>query len=156
MNNEPSPGNAYLADHVCLLVDSFARLVGRHLIATAASPESTAKAIFAADFVVLSSGLETDPLFNYANRCALDLFELDWAALTALPARKSAEPVHQDTRAKLMQRAIEDGFIDNYSGVGISATGRRFMIEQAVVWNVTDRSGGLHGQAATFKRWSDI
>jgi hypothetical protein len=37
--------------------------------------------------------------------------------------------------------------------VRISATGKRFRIKQAVVWNLLDCEGLIHGQAATFDRW---
>jgi hypothetical protein len=43
-----------------------------------------------------------------------------------------------------------DGFIDDYAGTRISATGRRFRIERAVVWNLIDAAGVRHGQAAMF------
>lgn len=48
------------------------------------------------------------------------------------------------------------GFIDDYSGIRISASGKRFMIERATVWNVFDADGILHGQAATFIDWRDL
>ena len=46
-----------------------------------------------------------------------------------------------------------DGFVDDYSGVRISATGRRFFIEKATVWNVRDERGEFAGQAAMFRHW---
>ena len=52
-----------------------------------------------------------------------------------------------------LARVSRDGYIDDYRGVRISATGKRFMIEEAVVWNLIDAAGGHHGQAATFSRW---
>jgi hypothetical protein len=156
MSNHPAVGNAYLAPHVKLLNDSYRHFTGRQLIRTNDSDEANAKAVFEADFIVLSSGTETDPLFNYANRRALALFELEWESLIALPARESAEPLHQQTRAKLMQQVIDHGFIDDYSGTRISSSGRRFVIEQATVWNVIDRTGIVHGQAATFSKWIDV
>jgi len=48
------------------------------------------------------------------------------------------------------------GFIDDYAGVRVAASGRRFRIEQAVVWNLLDDAGQRHGQAATFEHWLDI
>jgi hypothetical protein len=104
----------------------------------------------------LSSGTEPDPLFNYANQTALSLFELDWNSLAVLPARESAERTHQSTRAKLMQQVQETGVIEDYSGVRISAGGRRFIIEHATIWNVIDANGTIQGQAATFSQWRDV
>jgi hypothetical protein len=153
MTGPPSKENGFLLQHATLLQESHTRLIGRPLITDQVSPAALGEAIFNADFVVLSSGTEPDPLFNYANRTALKLFELDWETLCGMPARESAESVHQDTRAALMQQVTDNGFIEDYSGVRISAGGRRFMIELATVWNVVDAAGRLHGQAATFKDW---
>jgi len=43
--------------------------------------------------------------------------------------------------------------IDDYAGVRISKHGRRFMIEQATVWNLIDGHGKYCGQAAMFGVW---
>ncbi len=153
MIGPPSRENGFLSQHAALLQESHARLLGRLLITGQYSPSALGEAIFNADFVVLSSGTETDPLFNYANRAALELFELDWESLCGMAARESAQPVDQETRAALMQQVVDNGFIEDYSGVRISACGRRFMIERATVWNVVDAAARLHGQAATFKDW---
>jgi hypothetical protein len=40
--------------------------------------------------------------------------------------------------------------------VRVTKTGRRFRIEQAVVWNVLDRDTNIHGQAALFGEWTDL
>ena len=40
------------------------------------------------------------------------------------------------------------GFIRDYAGVRIAASGRRFRIDDAVVWNLVDADGVRHGQAA--------
>jgi len=149
----PSAANDWLAAHVALLLDSHLRLTGRRLLAPSPDAASVAAAAFNAPFALLSHGFEADPLFNYANRTALGLFDLDWSALLAMPSRASAEPLNQDARARLMQRVLESGYIDDYSGVRIARSGRRFVIEQATVWNVLDGAGHLHGQAATFASW---
>ncbi|HSG71683.1 MAG TPA: MEKHLA domain-containing protein, partial [Planctomycetaceae bacterium] len=62
-------------------------------------------------------------------------------------------PVHRDERARLMQRVTDEGFIDDYSGIRISATGKRFLIRRAVVWNLADADWRYVGQAATFSEW---
>ena len=50
----------------------------------------------------------------------------------------------------LLDRVTSSGFIDDYAGIRISAKGRRFRIENAIVWNLIDADGVRHGQAATF------
>lgn len=153
MSEQPSPANNYYANHVSRLCGSYERLLGRALVAAQGSPNDQASAVYNAEFVVLSSGLEADPLFNYANRTGLNLFELDWPSLIKLPARESAEADLQEKRERLMQRVRDNGFIEDYAGVRISASGRRFTIEAATVWNVIDDDGEMYGQAATFKTW---
>ena len=59
-----------------------------------------------------------------------------------------------DVDKAMLERARTQGYIDNYQGIRISSSGRRFLIEQAIVWNVTDRAGNRRGQAATFSRWT--
>ncbi|MEQ8659284.1 MAG: MEKHLA domain-containing protein [Gammaproteobacteria bacterium] len=149
----PGSANDWLVDHVERLLDSHARLTGRALYAGRERGAARARAVFAADFALLSHGCGDDPLFDYANRTALTLFELDWIALLATPSRVSAEPARQAAREEFMQRVRTHGYAEGYSGVRIAASGRRFVIEDATVWNVVDAAGNYHGQAATFARW---
>jgi len=118
------------------------------------SHRSLAEALYQAPFVVLSHGTETDPIFNYANLTAQRLFEMTWAQMTSLPSRLSAEPLRRQQRERLLTAVSERGYIDDYRGVRISSTGRRFLIEQATVWNLRDTQGRPAGQAATFAQWA--
>jgi hypothetical protein len=137
-----------------LLLDSFRRWLGRDLIERKGSPEEQAKALYQASFVVVSHGMEADPILNYGNKVALDLWELDWERFTKTPSRLTAEPVNQSERARMLARAQEKGFIDDYKGVRISGTGKRFLVEQAIIWNVVGAEGEPIGQAATFSTWT--
>jgi hypothetical protein len=134
-----------------LVVQSFHRLTGRHLI-DPGSPNLWL-ACWNAPRVIVAHGTQADPLFFYGNQLALRVFELDFAAFTKLPSRYSAEPVQRAERETLLARVRDHGFIDDYAGVRVSASGRRFRIEQATVWNLLDEEGERHGQAATFERW---
>ena len=136
-----------------LIADSYRRLTGRSLVLAG---DDLAAALWWAPRVVVAHGVEDDPVFFYGNRRALELFELDFAAFTRLPSRYSAEPLARDERARLLRRVGRDGFIDDYAGVRISSTGRRFRIEQATVWNLIDDAGRNQGQAATFDRWTQL
>jgi hypothetical protein len=136
------------------LLDSFRRWLGRDLIERKGSPEEQARALYHAPFVVVSHGMQADPILNYSNKVALDLWEMDWAQLTKTPSRLTAEPVNQAERARMLAQAQTQGFIDDYKGVRISGTGKRFLVEQAIVWNVVGAEGEQIGQAATFSRWT--
>jgi len=47
----------------------------------------------------------------------------------------------------------ESGIVHGYTGVRITAEGRRFAIGGADVWNLVDGNGRHRGQAATFAEW---
>jgi hypothetical protein len=74
----------------------------------------------------------------------------------ALPSRLSAEAPQQAARQALLEKVSRDGFITGYSGVRVAKSGRRFIIEDGVLWELTDRAGVRHGQAATFQSWRDL
>jgi len=137
-----------------LIVESHLRVVGRDLLSSAPLSDSElCDALWNAPRVVVAHGTESDPVFCYGNRLALELFELDFAAFTALPSRFSAEPLAREERAALLDRVGRFGFIDDYAGVRISSSGRRFSIENATVWNLLDADRICQGQAATFSNW---
>lgn len=155
MSDEP-PHSPERVAHVQRLLDSYRRWLGRDLIDRSGTPADQARRLFEAPFVVLSHGTESDPVLNYANQIALDLWQADLPTLLSTPSRLTAEPVHRDERARLLDRVTRDGYIDDYSGVRISTTGRRFFIERATVWNVRDEAGRPAGQAATFATWRPL
>jgi protein-L-isoaspartate O-methyltransferase len=139
-----------------LILDSHRRVVGRPLLPETSDLLERARALYQAPFVVLAHGLGPDPRFDYGNQLAQQLFELDWSALVALPSRLSAEPVDQAARQRLLDAVSSRGYIDDYSGVRVSSSGRRFRIDNATVWNLVDEDGSLHGQAATFAQWTPL
>jgi hypothetical protein len=143
----------FAGPRLTLIGQSFARLTGRSLLGETAW---SASSLWSAPLVVLAHGLEPDPFFFYGNRLALELFELTPQQLVATPSRLSAEPVGRAERARLLGQVSRKGVIEDYAGVRISRTGRRFRIEQATVWNLIDAAGGLHGQAAAFDRWTNL
>ncbi|HRA88742.1 MAG TPA: MEKHLA domain-containing protein [Planctomycetaceae bacterium] len=143
-------------EHTQIMLDSFRRFVGRELIPRTGDVAEVARIVFEAPFVVVSHGTQDDPVLNYGNQTALTLWEMDIPTLTSTPSRLTAEPMHRDERAHLMTRAARDGFVDDYRGIRISSTGRRFLIEQAIVWNLVDGDGHRVGQAAMFSEWKPL
>ncbi|QUM85113.1 MEKHLA domain-containing protein [Moritella sp. 28] len=147
--NQPTSENGYLHEHADLLISSYQRLTGKNLIDS--RYVDIGKALFYADFVVVSHGTESDPIFNYGNKLALKSFELSWSEFVSLPSRKSVKSLDRDERQDLLERVTAFGFVDGYRGLRISSTGRTFWIENATVWNLIDNSGAFRGQAAMFK-----
>ena len=152
----PCLANGYQDQHAERLRRSFHALTGRDLTDPALSPEASAEALFHAPFVVLSHNTDPDPILTYGNQTALDLFALSWAELIQMPSRLTAEAPDRAERARLLAEVTAYGFIDNYSGVRISRTGQRFLIERATVWNLTAEEGRPCGQAATFREWRPV
>ncbi|MDQ7011718.1 MAG: MEKHLA domain-containing protein [Mariprofundaceae bacterium] len=89
-------------DHVTLLRRSLKHWTGRDLVPPDLDDNRAAGVVFDALFAIVSHGTEPDPVFNYANRTALTLFEMDWDVFTAMPSRLSADPVSREERARLL------------------------------------------------------
>ena len=139
-----------------LLLDSYRHWIGNDLIERTPDAEQQARTLFEASFVVVSHGVEPDPILNYANQTALDLWELSWDRFIKTPSRLTTEPDERAERERLLTQARAEGYYDGYRGVRISSTGRRFRVEQALIWTVIDSAGKPIGQAATFSQWSNL
>jgi len=150
--------NPAVVRHVDRLSASFQRVVGRSLgdLPADLDPIERSRRIFHAPFVVVSHGTEADPIFNYANQRAIELWELSWDEFVQLPSRLSAEPIACEARAKILEEVAQRGYISNYEGVRISKTGRRFRILNVLIWNLVDEAGQPYGQAATFQQIAPI
>jgi hypothetical protein len=81
---------------------------------------------------------------------------MSWAELTRTPSRLTTEAPNREARARLLAAVTQRGFIDDYSGVRISKSGRRFRIARATIWNLVTAEGKPCGQAAMFDRWEFI
>jgi hypothetical protein len=135
--------------HSQLLLYSYQHWTGRSLLDAIASPEEISQALFEAPFALISHGTELDPIFNYGNRKALELWELSWEEFTRMPSRKSAEEVVQQERDRLLADTSTKGF-SNFKGIRISSTDKRFHIEDGILWNLVDELNQRCGQAAVF------
>jgi hypothetical protein len=143
--------------HTQSLLASFHHWFGRELLPDRnTDPAIAARQLFCAPFAVLSHGTEPDPILNYGNQTALDLWEMGWSEFAQMPSRLTAEPDLREGRSQLLAQAAQQGYLTDYKGVRISKTGRRFLIERAIIWRVFDRAGTVCGQAATFDLWQPI
>ncbi|HND55485.1 MAG TPA: isocitrate lyase/phosphoenolpyruvate mutase family protein, partial [Pirellulaceae bacterium] len=104
-------------EHSQVLLDSFRRWLGRDLVDRSGTPLEQARRLFEADCVVVSHGTQADPILNYANRTALDLWEFDLATILMTPSRLTAEMPERDERSRLLERTRRDGYVDDYRGV---------------------------------------
>lgn len=154
--DEPCPANRYLEEHIQLLLSSYKKATGRELIAEMVIPKdmSVAEFLFYAPFVVVSHSAELTPIFNYGNRQALALFEMDWNQFTCLPSRQSAEPDTREAREALLRKATDLGYASDYTGIRVSSSGKRFAIVDVQLWNLVDDVGQNRGQAAFYDKWT--
>ena len=142
--------------HTACLARSLKHFTGRELLTDTADPLTFSQKVFEAPFILVSHGIQADPVLNYGNRAALTLWEMTWEELTRTPSRFTAEAPNREERARLLEVVTARGFIDDYSGVRISKSGRRFRIERATVWNLITEAGQPCGQAAMFERWEFV
>ena len=138
--------------HTQILARSLKHWTGRDLLLGNFSAAEFSEKLFQAPFVQVSHGTEADPILNYGNAAALSLWEMSWEELTRTPSRLTAEAPNREERARLLATVAACGFIDDYSGIRTSKTGRRFRIAQATVWNLISENGNHCGQAAMFSR----
>lgn len=143
-------------EHARMIINSYKRVTGKMLLEEDPVPGEEFDRLYQAPIVVLSHGLEPDPVLNFGNLSAQKLWEMEWTIFTRTPSRLTAEPINRDERDRFLHAVSENGFVDNYTGIRISSTGRRFYILEATVWNLTDDNGSMHGQAASFREYRYI
>ena len=138
------------------ILKSYASITGAVLYDDTYSDQYRSYLLYHAPYVVVSHGMQQDPIFNYANLTAQQLWKLDWNQFTALPSRLSAEADLSKNRQRLLEEAAQKGYIDNYSGVRISFKGMRFLIENVLLWNLKNETNEKIGQAALFRNWTNL
>jgi hypothetical protein len=136
-----------------LLTGSYKRLVGAPLV-----PEGKdAGWLYAeAPFAVVAHDTGADPKFIYANKAAQACFDYGWEEMIGLPSRLSAEAPERAERQVLLDAVARTGFMSGYSGIRVAKSGRRFLIENGIVWQLAGQNGLVHGQAATFPSWRNL
>ena len=146
--------NLWVVEWTQYVLDSYVRLVKQELITRGGTPQEQAERLFTSPLVVASHGLEEDPILNYGNQAALDLWEMDWEQFTKTPSRLTVEPVNREERARMLAQAKTHGYISDYQGIRISRSGKRFFVERATVWTIQKPDGTPLGQAAMFSSWT--
>ena len=99
---------------------------------------------------MVAHNTDADPKFIYANMCAQACFEYSWEEFIGLPSRLSVEGPERAERQALLDAVAKNGFMSGYRGIRVAKSGRRFLIENGVVWELIDENGIGHGAAATF------
>lgn len=140
-----------------LLAQSYRRLLGQSLVPEGMSQPAAAQWLYEdAPFGILAHTAAADPVFMYGNKAAQKCFDYTWQELTRLPSRLSAEAPNRKERQEFLERVKRDGFARGYRGVRVTKTGKRFMIEDATLWQLYDQDDHIHGQAVIIPRWSEM
>ena len=156
-SSSPDGSNHYCVEHVVILLSNLERWTGVDLAGEfGISAGALGKGVFLAEFCLLSSDLSADPVLNYGNQRALDLWEMSWEELTSTRSRDTARADRQSDRDGLMRQVDEKNFITGYSGERISKTGKEFLIKDVTIWNLFDDDGKPYGRAAWFKDISPL
>jgi hypothetical protein len=142
--------------HSNLLIRSYRRLLNKNLITFSDNKLENSFQLFHSPFILVSHGIEKDPIFNYANETALKTWEMPWEEFVGLPSRFSVEKTETDDREKLLSEAQEKGFVSNYLGIRITKSGKSFKIIDTILYNLTDEVGNYKGQAAIIPKWEFI
>ncbi|WP_407674186.1 MEKHLA domain-containing protein [Nodularia harveyana] len=137
--------------HSQRILNSFQHWLGYSLLDVSGSSREIAQGLFEAPFILASHGTQVSPIFNYGNRKALEQWEMSWEEFTRTPSRKTAEAVVQAERDRLLAEAATKGF-SYFSGVRITSTGKRFQIEDGILWNLLDEQHQYSGQAAVYSK----
>ncbi len=156
-SSSPDASNHYCVEHVVILLSNLERWTGFDLAGGfGISTDELGKGVFEAEFCLLSSDLSADPVLNYGNQRALDLWEMSWEELTSTRSRDTAPSDRQSDRDGLMRQVDEENFITGYSGERVSKTGKEFLIKDVTIWNLFDDDGKPYGRAAWFKDISPL
>ena len=147
---QPASANDFQSAIVAKLAASFDRATGGDLVREAGlDPAALGRSAWDGKFALLSHG--PDAILTYANRFALELWEMDWQAMQKTPSSATAPPEDRAARADLMRKVASDGFARHYTGRRVSAKGRFFLIQDVTVWTCKDEKGAAFGAGAFFK-----
>ena len=136
-----------------LLKNSYVRVVGKPLFEVG---QDAGWLYSAAPFALLAHNTDADPCFIYANTTAQSCFEYSWDEFLRLRSRFSAEAPDRLERQRQLEQVARTGYVSGYRGIRVARSGRRFWIENGVIWQLLDAQGVCHGQAAVFDSWRTV
>ena len=137
-------------EHIRNVLNSFERLTGKTLIKRV-NPDKDFLSIEKGSFVLVSHNSSKNPILNFGNQFALRLWEMNWEEFVKTPSSKTAEVDLREDRSEMLKVVSKYGYFNNYEGIRVSSSGKRFKIKKAIIWNVNDDEGRFLGQAAYFE-----
>ena len=113
----------FVVAHTEILLRSHRQFTGRDLMMDVGDARAQARVALRSAIRGRVARNGGDPVLNYGNATALELWQMSWEELTCTPSRFTAEAPERDQRARLLAAVTANGFIDDYSGVRISKSG---------------------------------
>jgi len=131
-----------------VILDTHRRLLGRELILRSGDAAEDARRLFDLPQAVLAHDTAPRPLLDWANFAAARAFDATPETLLGRPSADTAPADATADRRALFDVLARQGFVTGYSGVRVSVTGRRFIIEDVTVFALVDEAGRPAGHAA--------
>lgn len=103
-----------------------------------------------APYSILAHAGGPDPVFIYANQCALQCFQYSREQILQLPSRLSAATLDQQARQVILDSLAIKGIVQGYTGMRVNSKGEFFPIYDCEIWQLKDDADVLWGQAALF------
>jgi hypothetical protein len=132
----------------CEILDSYRRRLGHDLFERSGDAAEDARRLFDLPLAVLAHDTAPQPLLDWANLAAARAFDATPESLLGRPSAGTTPADAVADRRALFDVLARQGFVTGYSGVRISLTGRRFVIDDVTVLEVTDATGQPAGHAA--------
>jgi len=148
MTSSERVDDAFRTRRAMEILESYRRLLGYDLIPRSGAAAEDARRLFELPLAVLAHDTAPQPLLDWANRAALAAFDATPEALLGLPSSRTAPADAAADRGKLFDVLARQGFVTGYSGVRVSLTGRRFVIDDVTVFALADAAGRPAGHAA--------
>ncbi len=145
-----------IISHSRLIADSYQFWTGLEILPGTANDLELSHAMYFSPFVIVSHGLENDPVFNYGNLQAQQLWQLSWREFTSMPSRLSAEPIEQDQRERLLAEARKRGITYLDQAIRINKEGKKFYIKDVALFNLQNNKNKYLGQGAVYAKWEFI
>ena len=102
---------------------------------------------------VIAHDNQNDPLINYSNYLALQLWSRSWEEMIGLPSKLTAPIQERKNRSSTLRQVMKNNAIKGYEGIRINSKGQIFSIKDVYIWTVWDEESKPFGQAATFYKW---
>lgn len=139
-------------DHALLLNETYKRWFGEYLVVEK-DPGLVLNAINEADVMLLSVGLEQQPVFNYGNVKSLLMFGCDLAELVQQVAIEAVPEDLQTEEQAALSKVAEEGAVAEYHSQRITPKQKRWHVRDGKIWTLKDSLGRFHGLAYCFKDW---